>query len=144
MKFHFWYTAFSLFFIALLVLAYQWLSVRGLLDYGMSAGDIVLVSLAVMRLVRLFTYDKITKFVRDWFVGAAPDSFRGTLGALLDCPWCTGLWFSGFVLFFYYAWDGAWFFILILAIASIASFLQILANLAGWSAEHRKREADHA
>lgn len=142
MKIHFWYAALSLFFLALIFLGYDWLYINNMMGYGVPPGDIVLMSLAVMRLTRLFTYDKITQFVRDWFVDAHPNSFRGTLGALLDCPWCTGLWFAAFVVFFYFAWDGAWFFILILAIAAVASFLQVLANLVGWSAEHKKRAAN--
>ncbi len=139
MKFHFWYTAFSLFFIGLLAYGYQWLAKNGLLNQDMSIGNSIIVALAVMRLVRLFTYDKITQFIRDWFKDARPDSFRDTLGELLDCPWCTGLWFSAFVAFFYFAWNGAWYFILILAVASVATFLQLLANLVGWHAEGKKR-----
>jgi energy-converting hydrogenase Eha subunit G len=63
----------------------------------------------------------------------------GTLSALLHCSWCQGLWFSGFVIFFYFATPLAWPVILILALAGVASFIQILANLAGWSAELKKR-----
>ncbi|HET9641413.1 MAG TPA: DUF1360 domain-containing protein [Candidatus Paceibacterota bacterium] len=142
MKFHFWYVAFSLFFGGLIILGYDWLSTTGRLDYGVTPEDIILISLAVMRLVRLFTYDKITKFIRDWFVGAHPESFMGTLGALLDCPWCTGLWFAAFTVFLYFAWDGAWYFILILAIGAVASFFQVLSNLIGWHAEYKKRETE--
>jgi|SRR3989344_1952190 len=100
-----------------------------------------LIALAVMRLVRLFTYDIITAFIRDWFSGAEPESCMDTLGALINCPWCTGLWFAVFVVFFYFATPIAWYAILVLALSAVASFLQILANFIGWSADGRKKQA---
>ncbi len=96
--------------------------------------------LAVQRLVRLFTYDAVTAFIREWFVGAENDSLRGSLGALINCPWCLGLWFSLVVVFCYFLAPAAWYAILVLAVASVASFIQLLANLIGWSAEAKKRE----
>lgn len=141
MKFHFWYTILSLFFAALAGLAYFWLEGHGRLAAWIPVGDFVLMALAVMRLVRLFTYDIITGFIRDWFVGAEPESLRASLGELIHCPWCLGLWWALVVGFLYFATPVAWYGILILALASVASFLQILANLIGWSAELKKKEA---
>lgn len=141
MKFHFWHILFSIFFIALIVFGYFWLADNGLLVDQIPLIDFFLMALATMRLVRLLTYDIITAFVRDWFVGAEEESFRGTLGALIRCPWCTGLWFSFTVVFFYFATPVAWYMILVLALASVATFYQLLANLLGWSAELKKREA---
>lgn len=131
----------SLFFAALAAWAYLWLEGAGRLVAWIPAGDFVLMALAVMRLVRLFTYDVITAFIRDWFVGAEPESLRDSLGALINCPWCLGLWWALVVAFFYLATPIAWYGILVLALASVASFLQILANFIGWSAELKKKEA---
>lgn len=141
MRFHFWYVAFSLFFTVLLVSGYLWLASSGRLTEHIPLGDYILMTLATMRLVRLFTYDIITAFIRHWFVGKDPDSFLGTLGALIGCPWCSGLWFAFMVIFFYFATPVAWYLILVLALAWAASFFQILANLVGWSAEFKKKEA---
>jgi len=76
--------------------------------------------------------------MRDWFKEAPPESLLGTMGALLNCPWCTGLWFSFLVVFFAYATPVAWPIILILALAALATFIQIIANLIGWHAEGKK------
>ena len=141
MKFHFWYVLLSLFFIALMALGYLWLAANGRLAVWIPLADFFLIALAVQRLVRLFTYDAITAFVRNWFTGEDPESFLGTLGALLHCPWCTGLWFSFVVVFFYFATPVAWYAILVLALSSVATLLQLSANLIGWSAELKKREA---
>jgi hypothetical protein len=98
------------------------------------------VSLAIFRLIRLFSYDIITQFIRDWFVGARVGTFRYTFGTLINCPWCTGLWFSFVVVFFYFATPYAWPIILVLALAAVASFLQVISSLVGWHAEGKKLE----
>lgn len=141
MKFHFWHTALSLFFAAIAVLAYSWLATHGRLAAWVPFGDFLLMSLAIFRLVRLFSYDAITQFIRDWFHGADPRTFAGSLGTLINCPWCTGLWFGLVVVFFYFATPIAWYAILVLGLAAVGSFLQVLSNLIGWSAEAKKRQA---
>lgn len=135
-----WNIVLSVFFIILVALGLGWLSSNHLFFYPVPLQDLVLMTLAIWRLVRLFTYDAITKFSRDWFVGAEPYSFRGVLHTLLNCPWCTGLWFSFVVVFFYFATPFAWPVILILALAALGSFLQVLANFVGWAAELKKKE----
>lgn len=137
---HFWSIALSLFFAVLLAFGITYLSMIGAFYRSVGLSDVLLMSLAVWRLTRLFTYDAITKFIRDWFVSARPETLRGTLFTLLTCPWCTGLWFGATVVFFYFLTPYAWPVLLVLAIAAIGSFLQILSNLVGWAAEAKKRE----
>ena len=139
---HFWHITFSVFFAILLFFGIAWLAVTGRFNHQVSMGDFVLMALAIWRLIRLFTYDAITDFVRDWFAGASPYSLRGTLNTLVTCPWCVGLWFSFVVVFAYFATPFAWPVILILALAAIGSFLQLLSNLVGWSAEAKKRTVE--
>ena len=141
MKIHFWHTNLSLFFAALAIVAYHYLAVHALLPSFIPLADFLLIALATMRLVRLFTYDAITSFIREWFYGAKEKSLMEAFGTLINCPWCMGLWFSLVVLFFYFLSPISWYAILVLALASVASMLQLLANLIGWSAEAKKREA---
>lgn len=140
MKFQPWYFLFSLFFSALAVAGYIWLDAHSLLTHSISIGNFLLITLAITRLIRLFSYDVITAFIRNWFVDTNPNSFLGTLGTLINCPWCTGLWFSLVVVFLYFATPIAWYAILVLALSTLASFIQILANLVGWSAELKKKQ----
>jgi len=141
MKFHFWHTTLSVFFAAIAVLAYDWLAASGHLASFVPVGDFILMALAVMRLVRLFTYDSITAFIRAWFVTPDPSSLRGSLGTLINCPWCTGLWFSLVVVFFYFATPViAWYAIFVLALSGAGSFLMLIMNYLGWAAEAKKRE----
>lgn len=143
MRIHTWNFVFSLFFAVLVLWGATWLLTSGKIVTGITIGNFVLMSLAIFRLVRLFTYDHITQFIREWFVGHPEKSFLGTMGALLNCPWCTGLWFSFLVVFFAYATPIAWPIILILALAALASFIQIVTNLIGWHAEAKKIEVAH-
>lgn len=136
----FWNIVFGLFFAGIVLKGTYLLFVWGTMPLAISPWELILLSLAVFRLVRLLCYDVITKFIRDAFVRYKPDSFLGTLHALLSCPWCAGLWFAFFVIFFYYATPFAFPLIIILAVAGVASAVQVFANLMGWHAEGKKRE----
>jgi hypothetical protein len=142
----FWHMAFAVFFVFIVLTGVHWLLENNLVYRMLPVGDYVLMTLAIFRLVRLFCYDIITKFIRDALADAKHGTFLGTLSALLSCPWCTGLWFSFFVVFFYFATPVAWLVILILALAGVGSLCQVFANLIGWHAEGKKREvlgSDH-
>ena len=141
MRIHFWHTFFSVFFAVLVLFGLGWLNVTNHLSGFVPLTDFFLMALAIFRLIRLFTYDAITAFIREWFSGAESRSLLGSLGTLINCPWCTGLWFSFVVVFFYFLTPFAWYIILILALSALASFFQLLSNYAGWAAEAKKREA---
>jgi hypothetical protein len=135
----FWYVFYGLFFLALVFGGVLWLADAGRLRTYIPLGDFLLIALAVFRLTRLVCYDVITEFIRDWLGKHPQGTFFGTMSALVHCPWCTGLWFAFFGVFFYFATPMAWPVILILALAAVATTLQLTANLLGWSAEYKKR-----
>lgn len=61
---------------------------------------VLAVGLAV-RIMRLITLDVITQPIRD--------RLTGFLGALVECPWCTGVWIAVPVGLSWWAWaDQAW------------------------------------
>lgn len=140
LKSAFWNIVFALFFAAIVLKGTFLLFAWGRIPVAISPWEFLLLALAIFRLVRLFCYDIITKFIRDALAHPKPDSFLGTLHALISCSWCAGLWFSFFVVFGYYATPLAMPVILILALAGVGSFIQVLANLIGWNAEGKKRE----
>ena len=153
----FWNVAFSLLFLALVVLSMRLLLLEnGSLPREIPPYDLILIMLATFRLTRLFVYDKITQFFRDWFlvktvflgendelviIRQNPVSGpRRTISELLSCPWCIGIWMALIVTFFYFYTTFAWFIILLLAIAGSATFLQLLSNMIGWKAEWLKQK----
>jgi hypothetical protein len=139
MKIHFWNVVFLLFFVAVATGSYEWLAVNGRFIAGVPFMDFVLMLLATQRLIQLFTYDLVIGFFRDWLKESESDTFLGTLGTLVHCAWCTGLWMALFVVFMYFATPFAWYGILFFALSSAASFVQIGVNLLGWKAEEKKQ-----
>ena len=153
---YFWNFIFSLFFIALTITgaiileseAYRPLQSFELVDF-------MLISLASFRLIRLFVYDAITKFFREQFWNTKkagrgggvmlekPSSGpRRTIADLLSCPWCFGVWAAATVTFFYALTPYAYFFVVFLAIAGVATFLQLLSNMVGHRAEQLQNQND--
>ena len=152
---YFWNAVFMLFYVALLVMAVIILDSVAYRSYqSLTPFDIVIVSLATFRFIRLFVYDGMTKFFREQFYDAvvAKDGTvnlykpahgpRRTLADLMTCPWCFGVWAATMILFFYLAAPWAYFPILMLAIAGIGSFLQITMNLIGHKAEQAKIDTE--
>ncbi len=117
--------------------------------------DLLLITLAVFRLTRLFVYDKVTRFVRDPFLVKeeviSPEGeimvvrrkhrsgVRRSISDLLDCPWCVAIWATPVVLTAYFLTPYAWYVILILAISGAAVFMEFLAHVTGWTAEYLKK-----
>ena len=135
-----WDIILSLAFVLVMAWSLGWLYATGRIVQPVPVYDCVLMALAIFRLIRLFTYDHITEVIRASAASGREGTLRGTLKALFACPWCTGFWCASIVVFAYFATPYAWPVIFILALASAASFLQILANLIGWYAEGEKHE----
>lgn len=134
---YFWNVIFSFFFVGLVVMGIIILQTEAHIPYeDISAFDMLLISLASMRMMRLFMYDSVTKFFREQFYDAKVTKTgkvtlykpmrgpRRTITDLMSCPWCFGVWTSATVLFFYLLTPLAYFPILILAISAVATMLQ--------------------
>lgn len=135
-----WNIFFILFFIAIVYVAYELVTYSGVRPTSVSVWDAFLMTLATFRLTRLVVYDSITSWVRVFFEDGQPYTFSGTVKTLINCPWCTGLWFAAVVAAAYFVAPFTWFFIFILALGGAASTLQIAANALGWTAEYKKRK----
>lgn len=149
---YFWNFVFSLFFLGLTITGAIILETEGYRPIqSFTLVDFILVTLATFRLIRLFVYDAITKFVREQFWDAKksgkqvvlekpPRGPRRTLADLLTCPWCFGVWAAAMVVFFYALSPYAYYFVLFLAISGVATFLQLLSNMVGQRAEQIKNQ----
>jgi len=150
-----WNIIFTLFFIVLVVAGIEVLNVHSYRPlYSVSGADILLITLATYRLIRLFVYDKITAFFREQFFDVVevegvtilmkPEKGpRRTLGDLITCPWCFGIWASAMVIFFYFLTPYAFYPVLFLSIAAVATFLQLVSNVVGWKAEQLKKDVEN-
>lgn len=149
---YFWNGVFTAFFCILVILGAIILDGEARVAWtDLTMIDYTLMTLASWRLTRLFVYDAVTKFVREQFydvkkVGRGytlekpKTGPRRTLADLLTCPWCFGAWASATIVFFYLLTEWAVFPVVILAISAVATYLQLLANLTGHSAERTKKQ----
>lgn len=119
-------------------------------NLSMGPFEFIIFSLATLRLTRLFVYDAITQFIRDWFLDVRPEGddfsrqkfdsgFKRAVSDVLLCPWCFSIW-AATALIFLMAIPGMIFLIYILALSAVASAVQILVNLVGWHAEGKKMD----
>lgn len=121
----------------------------------LSVGEFLILTLATLRLIRLVAYDNIALVFREAFMDIkkvrfvedgdesyervpSENSFKRTMWKLLNCPWCIGVWIAFAVVYVYLSCPQSYIIFLILAIAAVASFLQMAANLLGWNAEYKK------
>ena len=151
---YFWNVVFLVFFSVLVFMATIILESEAYKSYTeLTLIDFTLITLASFRLIRLVVYDKIFAFFREQFYDAeeykgkvllvkSENGPRRTLADLLSCPWCFGIWSTAMISFFYLLTPYAMFPILVLALSSVATFLQILANLIGWKAELAKVDVE--
>lgn len=152
---YFWNIVFGLFFLILAGLGVIILATEAYKDPAtLTLVDFLLITLATQRFTRLFVYDSMTKFFREQFYDAVEGKRgevllvkpaggpRRTLADLMTCPWCFGVWSASTITFFYLLTPYAYVPTLILAIASVASMLQLFANALGHRAEQLKRETE--
>ncbi|MCA9354173.1 MAG: DUF1360 domain-containing protein [Candidatus Kaiserbacteria bacterium] len=149
---YFWNFIFTIFYVLILVMGAIILETESRIPLTeLSFTDYALITLAAWRITRLFVYDAVTKFVREqfWDVKKAGKGYRlekpkvgprRTLADLFDCPWCFGVWAATIVTFCYLISGYFVFPVVILAVAGVATFLQLLSNLIGNRAEQLKIE----
>lgn len=149
-----WQIVFSVFFLVLAFLGMVILDTEARIPLSdLTLVDYTLITLATWRLIRLFINDAITKFIREQFTDVVEElggyrmvkpasGPRRTLYELFNCPWCLGVWLAATVTFFYLLTPLAIYPVIFLALAAVATFLQLLSNLIGWHAEKAKKEVE--
>lgn len=149
-----WNVIFLIFFLLMVFMGTIILEGEAYKTYAeLTLVDYVLMTLASFRLIRLVIYDKIFAFFREQFLDVSetktkytlvkpPRGPRRTLADLLSCPWCFGMWAVGTVSFFYLLTPYAFYPVLLLALSSVATFIQLLANMIGWKAEQLKTDVE--
>lgn len=148
-----WNVIASIFFVFLCLFLYAlFISITGG-NYSISIFDIVILALANFRLIRLFIYDNITLFLREWFMDLeetggvyeyvlSKSAFKLTIYKLLVCPWCFGVWSTFISMFFFFSFPSLKIVFIALAISAVASLFIILSNMIGWTAEARKKKVE--
>ena len=138
---YFWNFVFGLFFVILIAMATIVLETEARMSYKeLTITDFTLITLATWRLVRLLSYDGVTKWFREQFydVKKVGKGFilekpkygpRRTMADFLGCPSCTSAWLAALVVFCYLLTPYAYYATIFLSISAVASFLQMTSNL---------------
>lgn len=124
---YFWHFLTIVAFLFIYFLSIIFLISQNKLPYSISIFDFILIFIAVFRLIQLFVYDEVTDFIRDYFK-KYEEGFGKSMSELLSCPWCVGIWLAFLIAFFYFLTSYSWYFIFILAVAGVASLIQLLAD----------------
>lgn len=135
----FWHNFFSGIYLFLVVVAIYYLESSQKLAKEVSVFEFFLLALATFRLIRLLVYDSVTQHIRDYLERQTSGIGR-ELALLINCPWCTGVWAGLFVGFLFFVSPLATFFILILALAGLGSFMQTVAWKIGLDPRKEKEE----
>ncbi|HEX8974601.1 MAG TPA: DUF1360 domain-containing protein [Patescibacteria group bacterium] len=125
---HFWHfvsmSAYAIISVAMVFTLWA----LGKLPTHISVFNFSLLSLATFRLTRLFVYDTVADFIRDYF-SETQSGPKKSMHDLLDCPWCTGIWAALLISFFFFLTPLAYPFIIFLSVAGFGTFIQFLINL---------------
>lgn len=150
-----WNVTAMIFFSVLCIFMYKIFLVFKPENFELTVYDILILIFANFRLIRLFIYDNMTLFVREWFMDLkilddndskkyvfveSKNSFKLTMYKLMTCPWCFGVWSSFISAFVYFTFPSLKVIFIVLSISAVASFLMLLTNLIGWHAEAKKGE----
>lgn len=124
---YFWNFIFTLFFLVLAVFSAYFLKSQGKIFLDVPVFDFILLLFATFRLIRLFVYDSVTNYIRDFFRKFKSGPGK-TVFNIISCPWCTGVWIALAVSFFYFLAPFSRYFLLIIALSAIGSFIQVTIN----------------
>jgi hypothetical protein len=108
--------------------------------------ELSILALASFRLTRLFVFDKITAFIRNFFLDEIEEKdekgeteiylvpkkgiMRGFIGELLSCYWCTGVWSSIALCTLYLIFPTiAIPVLLVLAVSGLAAIIETIVQL---------------
>ena len=132
---NFWAT---LFFIGCFVALGYSLDYKGITFEDFNLGNITLMILATYRLTRILVFDKIFKLFRDFFRTHQRLYVFYVIKEIITCPWCAGVWVALTIIGFWFLIPFGEFFIILLAISGVASFIVILVNFYGLQVEEKQ------
>jgi hypothetical protein len=120
-----WHVVSSIVFVGLITTLISILHSRGEVPHNIPVFDLFVLSVATFRLIRLFTYDSVMSWIRDYF-GQFDRGPKKAINSLLSCPWCSGTWMAILVAYLYFLVPLSWPFLIVLALAGLGSFIQIV------------------
>jgi hypothetical protein len=105
-----------------------------------STFDLLVICIATYRMSRLVVYDRIFKLFRDILKSFQGTGLGDSLRTIVTCPWCAGVWLALFNAVIFLLVPFGQLFIYVMAIAGVATFLQISINILALKAEEKQMD----
>jgi len=122
-----WHILFTFIFLVLLAVSIIFLHSSGKFLKTVPVFDFIIMGIAIFRLTHLFVYDSVMDFVHNYFAKFKTGPNK-TIFDLLSCEWCAGMWLALIIGFFYFLTPYSWYAILIIALAGVATFIDLTAQ----------------
>lgn len=127
-------------YFPLLILTGYLIDKKGIHIKDLNIKELIVITLASYRLTRMVVFEKIFRFFRNFVKSNQHLYVMNTIRFILTCPWCSGVWVTLVIVVFYFLIPYGIYFVYILAVAGVASFIVLAANLTGLKIEERQPE----
>jgi len=102
--------------------------------------DLVIITLATFRITRMLMYEKVFGILRYLINSRGEKLFFRSVGNLVKCPWCTGVWASLVIFDLHYLIPYGMYLNYVLAIAGVASVMVVVVNNLNYKSDILERE----
>lgn len=102
--------------------------------------DLVIITLATFRVIRMLMYEKVFGIIRYHINSRGEKMFFKSLGNIVKCPWCIGVWAALFIFDLHYLIPYGLYLSYILAISGVASVMVVAVNNLNYKSDIYERE----
>jgi len=102
--------------------------------------DLIIITLATFRVIRMLMYEKIFGIIRYFINSRGEKLFFNSVGNLVKCPWCTGVWAALFIFDLHYLLPYGIYLNYLLAISGVASVMVVAVNNLNYKSDILKKE----
>lgn len=130
----------SVIFVLLLVVIGFLLERKGIALEDIGVLKLVILMIATFRLTRIIVYDRVFKVFRDFIKSFEGSGIGDSMKAIITCPFCAGVWVALFVVTCYFLIPYGDFFVYIMAISGVGTYIQLTINYIGLAADEKQMD----
>ncbi|MFH0758757.1 MAG: DUF1360 domain-containing protein [Bacteroidota bacterium] len=129
----------AFFFFAMVLLVGYLFEKKGIEIEDITLKEAIVIVLASYRMTRIIVFEKIFKYLRDMVKQRDKLYIIGTVGNIITCPWCAGVWVTLIIVVFYYLVPYGTLLTYVLALAGVASIVILYSNMLQMRADRKQR-----
>jgi len=135
-----WNLLSSIIFVLLIVVVGFLINQKGIILEDISVLTLIILMIATFRLTRIIVYDRVFKVFRDIIRSFEGSGIGDSMKAIITCPFCAGVWVALFVVACYFLIPFGDFFVYIMAIAGVGTYIQLTINYIGLAADEKQMD----